>query len=271
MLAPAAYPAGAVDPAAAAVRDFARYHEGLTEPWDGPAGLVFTDGVTVGATLDRNGLRPMRWEACADGLVVCASEAGAVDTTGRGEVRRGRLGPGQMLCVDPEAGGLLLDDEIKATLAAARPYGAWLAERLRPASTGKPVEVPAADSTVAQVAHGFTRELVSSVLRPMATTGKEPTASMVDDTPPALLGRTIRPVGHYLRQRFAQVTNPPIDHLRERHVMSTRTLLGRRAPLCSDGPEAAELVELRSFLLTPDGLAAVTGPEAGLDAVTLDA
>ena len=271
MLVPAAYPAGAVDPAAAAVRDFARYHEGLTEPWDGPAGLVFTDGVTVGATLDRNGLRPMRWEACADGLVVCASEAGAVDTTGRGEVRRGRLGPGQMLCVDPEAGGLLLDDEIKATLAAARPYGAWLAERLRPASTGKPVEVPAADSTVAQVAHGFTRELVSSVLRPMATTGKEPTASMGDDTPPALLGRTIRPVGHYLRQRFAQVTNPPIDHLRERHVMSTRTLLGRRAPLCSDGPEAAELVELRSFLLTPDGLAAVTGPEAGLDAVTLDA
>ena len=112
------------------LRDFYRYHACLTEPWDGPAGLVFTDGRLVGAALDRNGLRPMRWEATEDGLVVCASEAGAVDTAGRGRVRRGRLGPGQMLCVDPER-GLLTDDQIKGELAASRPWSAWVAEHLR--------------------------------------------------------------------------------------------------------------------------------------------
>ncbi|MDF2744465.1 MAG: hypothetical protein K0S88_5842, partial [Actinomycetia bacterium] len=272
MLVPAVEPA-ADDHQRQDLRDFYRYHACLTEPWDGPAGLVFTDGRLVGAALDRNGLRPMRWEACEDGLVVCASEAGAVDTGGRGRVRRGRLGPGQMLCVDPER-GLLTDDQIKGELAASRPWSQWVAEHLRRVEAGRPVDPPADERALvaAQATFGFTRELVTTVLRPMATAGKEPTASMGDDTPPAVLGLTNRPVGHFLRQRFAQVTNPPIDHLRERHVLSSRTLLGCRHPLLGEEPEAADMVELAGFALTPDGLAALADPEgSGLCARVLDA
>ena len=254
------------------LRDFYRYHACLTEPWDGPAGLVFTDGHLVGAALDRNGLRPMRWEATEDGLVVCASEAGAVDTAGRGRVRRGRLGPGQMLCVDPER-GLLTDGQIKDELAASRPWSAWVAEHLRAVDAGRPVGVATDERRLvaAQATFGFTRELVSTVLRPMATAGKEPTASMGDDTPPAVLGATARPVGHFLRQRFAQVTNPPIDHLRERHVLSSRTLLGCRHPLLTEEPDAARMVELDGFLLTPDGLESLGDPALGLCPRVLDA
>ncbi len=247
------------DPAAGGeLRDFYRYHACLTEPWDGPAGLVFTDGLTVGATLDRNGLRPLRYDVCEDGLVVCASEAGPVDLSGHGTVRRGRLGPGQMICVDPDS-GLETDADIKKALAWSRPWGAWLSEHLRTAPQGDPLPAPEADLTAAQVAFGFTRELISTVLRPMTTSGKEPTASMGDDTPPAVLAVTLRPVSHFLRQRFAQVTNPPIDHLRERHVLSKRTLLGPRAPLLAELPEAASLVELETFLLTPDGTGRLLG------------
>jgi glutamate synthase domain-containing protein 2/glutamate synthase domain-containing protein 1/glutamate synthase domain-containing protein 3 len=277
MLVPAVEPPDRKGPGADhALRAFHRYHACLTEPWDGPAGLVFTDGRRVGAALDRNGLRPLRWEACDDGLVVCASEAGAVDTGGRGRVRRGRLGPGQMLCVDPER-GLLGDADLKAELAAARPWSAWVAGQLRGAEPGAPVAAPAADGpdaqalVAAQVAAGFTRELITTVLRPMATAGKEPTASMGDDTPPAVLGVTARPIGHFLRQRFAQVTNPPIDHLRERHVLSRRTLLGRRRPLLREDPDAARLVALPTFVLTPDGLEGLTDPALGLAPRTLDA
>jgi glutamate synthase domain-containing protein 2/glutamate synthase domain-containing protein 1/glutamate synthase domain-containing protein 3 len=271
MLVPAVEPP-ADDPGRRDLRDFYRYHACLTEPWDGPAGLVFTDGRLVGATLDRNGLRPMRWEATEDGLVVCASEAGAVDTAGHGRVRRGRLGPGQMLCVDPGR-GLLTDDQIKAELAAASPWSAWVAEHLRRVEPGRPVDPPADDRSLvgAQVSFGFTRELITGVLRPMAAAGKEPTASMGDDTPPAVLGTTTRPVGHFLRQRFAQVTNPPIDHLRERHVLSSRTLLGPRHPLLGEAPYAARLVELAGFVLTPDGLEGLADPALGLRPVTLDA
>src|SRR4030095_2379149 len=187
------------------LRDFYRYHACLTEPWDGPAGLVFTDGRLVGAALDSTGLRPMRWEATEDGLVVCASEAGAVDTAGHGRVRRGRLGPGQMLCVDPER-GLLEDAAIKATLASSRPWSEWVGKYLRTADPGEPLAAPAGDLTPQQATLGFTRELIGSVLRPMAAGGKEPTASMGDDTPLPVIGVTARPVSHYLRQSFAQVT-----------------------------------------------------------------
>jgi len=262
--------------ASRALRDFYRFHACLTEPWDGPAGLVFTDGRLVGATLDRNGLRPLRFEVCDDGLVVCASEVGAVGTNGHGGVRRGRLGPGQMLCVDPEA-GLLEDAAIKAALASGRPWSVWVAEHLRELDQGNPVPAPVPGSEAAQtlvpaqVAFGFTSELISAVLRPMATGGKEPTASMGDDTALAPFGHTLRPVSHFLRQRFAQVTNPPIDHLRERHVLSKRTLLGPREPLLTERPVAARLIELPSFLLTPEGLERLQDVEHGLCAATLDA
>ena len=264
--------------ASSALRDFYRYHACLTEPWDGPAGLVFTDGRLVGAALDRNGLRPLRFEVCDDGLVVCASEVGAVDTSGHGGVRRGRLGPGQMLCVDPEA-GLLEDAAIKVALASKRPWSVWVAEHLRELDQGDPVPAPASGSgseaeralVPAQIAFGFTSELVSAVLRPMATGGKEPTASMGDDTALAPFAHSLRPVSHFLRQRFAQVTNPPIDHLRERHVLSKRTLIGPREPLLRERPVAARLIALPSFLLTPEGLERLQDLEHGLCPVTLDA
>jgi glutamate synthase domain-containing protein 2/glutamate synthase domain-containing protein 1/glutamate synthase domain-containing protein 3 len=237
----------------AQVRDYYRYHSLLVEPWDGPAGLVFTDGRVVGAALDRNGLRPLRYAACADGLVVCCSEAGAVDLSGRGKVRRGRLGPGQMIAVDPER-GLEENEAIKRRLAERRPYGRWLAEGLSTGTNGTPVEPSEDELTTRQAVFGYTREDVNVILRPVAGRGHEPTSSMGDDTAlPPLAGRA-RPLYTYLRQRFAQVTNPPIDHLRERHSFSLRTILGGRGTLLTERPETAGGTELESFFLYPDAL-----------------
>src|SRR5437588_6720431 len=237
------------------VRGFYRYHACLVEPWDGPAGLVFTDGLGVGAALDRNGLRPLRYAICADGLVACCSEAGAVDGSGRGRLRRGRLGPGERLFVDPTR-GVLLDGEYKERLAAAAPYARWAGDGLRPLEPGKPVEETpdAASLERRQVAHGYTVEELRMVLKPMATDAKEPVFSMGDDAPLPNLAGHPRPIHHFLKQRFAQVTNPPIDHLRERIVMSLRTLIGPRHPLLSERPEAARLVKLRSFFIYPSTL-----------------
>ena len=242
------------------VRGFFAYHSALVEPWDGPAGLVFTDGVGVGAALDRNGLRPLRFSLCEDGLVVCCSEAGAVDLTGHGTVERGRLGPGHMLWVDPD-NGVVRDRALKQAGAALHPFASWAAQGLRPFPTGQPVEVVPDDVVTRQVAHGYTREELAMILKPMAEDGKEPTFSMGDDSPlPPMAGRP-RPVAHFLRQRFAQVTNPPIDPFRERNVMSTRVLLGPRAELLSAGPSAARLLVLDSFLLFPDAVERLDDPE----------
>ncbi|MGH2996807.1 MAG: glutamate synthase central domain-containing protein, partial [Gaiellaceae bacterium] len=245
------------------LRDFYRYHSALVEPWDGPAGLVFTDGRVVGAALDRNGLRPLRYTVAEGGLVVCASEAGAIDLPEGGRVRRGKLGPGQMLAVDP-ALGVQENAVVKQALARRRPYSRWLAEGLRQVSAGAPLEPPTEDLTARQIASGYTREELAVVLRPYAAYGHEPTSSMGDDTAlPPLAGRS-RPLASYFKQRFAQVTNPPIDHLRERRVMSLRTLLGGRAPLLSEVPEAAQVGELESFFLFPSALAEL--PLTPLDA-----
>ncbi len=246
-----------VDPTLA---DFYRYHACLLEPWDGPAGLVFTDGHVVGARLDRGGLRPLRLVACDDGLVACGSEAGVVDVEGRGRVRRGRLGPGEMIVVDPAAGGLLEDFQISSDLASHRPYGVWLSMHLRRGTAGRPLE-PGVDDTLRsddltrlQVAFGYTSEEVTGTLRQMGTQAKEPLSSMGDDTAEPPLANRPRLVFGFLKQRFAQVTNPPIDPLHERSMMSIRTLVGPRAPLLTERPDAASLVELPSFLLFPDGL-----------------
>ncbi len=235
------------------VRDFHRYHAGLIEPWDGPAGIVFTDGLTVGAALDRNGLRPLRYAVCEDGLVVCSSEAGAIPVEGHGMVRRGKLGPGQMIAIHPER-GFEADGVIKRRLAAQAPYGQWLEEGLVQGSTGSPLPVPEIDLASRQALYGYTREEVTFFLRPIASHAHDPTYSMGDDSAlPPLAGRA-RPLYHYFKQRFAQVTNPPIDHLRERYVMTLRTVLGSRAPLLADGPGVAAGIELDSFLLFPDAL-----------------
>ena len=237
------------------VRSFFAYHACLLEPWDGPAALVYSDGDVVGASLDRNGLRPLRVSVCEDGFVACASEAGAVDTSGRGSVRRLRLGPGQAFLVDPSGRGVVEDAESKSDLAARAPYAEWVADHACPRSTGYPVDRPGASTTARQVAAGYTKEEFTVVIRPMAAEGAEPTSSMGDDTPQAPLSEHPRPLFNFLKQRFAQVTNPPIDHLRERHVMSITTRLGRRRALLREEPAAAELRHYDSFVLFPSAVA----------------
>jgi glutamate synthase (ferredoxin) len=254
-----------------AIRDFYRYHACLTEPWDGPAALAFADGRTVGARLDRNGLRPMRYSIADDGLVVCGSEAGIADLDGRGKVRRGRLGPGQILLVDPAAGGVLEDAQVKWDLAIRKPYGTWIGTYLRSGVRGEPVwDAGDREELIRrQVAFGFTKEEMTVVVRPMALTGHEPTSSMGDDTAEPPLANRGRPVFGFMKQRFAQVTNPPIDHMHERVVMSLATRVGPRAPILQERPDAASLVELPSFFLYPDGLERLSrGP---FRAVRLDA
>ena len=234
------------------VRDFHRFHAGLVEPWDGPAGIVFTDGRIVGAALDRNGLRPLRYVVAGD-LVCCASEAGVFDVPAGTSARRGRLGPGEMLAVDPER-GVEEDDAIKLRLAEASPYGRWLEEWRREASTGEPASPPEEALAGRHVLFGYTREELTVIVRPSASHGHEPTSSMGDDTAlPPLAGRA-RPLFSYFRQRFAQVTNPAIDHIRERFVMSLATLLGARGPLLVEAPEDAAGIELESFFLYPSAL-----------------
>src|SRR5438477_2048128 len=255
------------------VRGFYRYHASLMEPWDGPAGIIFTDGIGVGAALDRNGLRPLRYAVCEDGLVVCCSEAGAVDISGHGLVERGRLGPGQMLFVDPSR-GVLRDDQCKERLAAAAPYARWAADGLRKLNPGRKVEDPdpAEELERRQAGFGYTKEELAMVLRPMAHDAKDPIFAMGDDAPlPNLAGRP-RPMHHYLRQRFAQVTNPPIDHLRERLVMSLRTLLGPRKPILTETSEAARLLTLKSFFVYPSTIVDLMENEGqGFGCARLDA
>jgi glutamate synthase domain-containing protein 2/glutamate synthase domain-containing protein 1/glutamate synthase domain-containing protein 3 len=243
-----------VDDAERAMR---RYHAMLAEPWDGPAGLVFTDGATCGAKLDRNGLRPLRIAVCADGLVAVASEAGAVPLPEGVAVRRARLAPGQLFSVDPER-GVLFDGELTRALAARRPYTRWVSESMSFGDWGAPVAAPEGDLSVRHALHGYTREELSLMLRPIAQSGRDPVYSMGDDAPLAPLAGRARPLASYFRQRFAQVTNPAIDHERERTVMSVATLVGPRPPLDADGP-LEPLVALPSFLVTPDGLDAL-GP-----------
>jgi glutamate synthase domain-containing protein 1 len=221
---------------AAAVRDFYRYQSIRFEPWDGPAALAFSDGDVVGAALDRNGLRPIRWQRTKDGLVAAASEAGVVTMPPESVVERGRLGPGQMLLVDTRDGSLLRNDEAKERAAARHDYG-LLADRILVPVERHHIEVDALeDLPMHHRLHGWGAEDVKFVVEAMAETGAEPVYSMGDDIPIASLGRTPRRIYGYLRQRFAQVTNPAIDPLREKAVMSLRVLLGpRRGTLEPEG------------------------------------
>ncbi|MHB8060740.1 MAG: glutamate synthase central domain-containing protein, partial [Gaiellaceae bacterium] len=239
------------------VRDFYRYHSCLLEPWDGPAGIVFTDGRMVGAGLDRNGLRPLRYLVASDGLAVCASEVGLVDLPEGVTAEYGMLGPGQMIAVDPARGEVLSNRQIKHDLADRHPYGKWLEETLEPRTNGEADAYCDEDLVPRQVAFGFTSEELNVILRPIGATGHEPTSSMGDDSAVTPLANRARPLPAYFKQRFAQVTNPPLDHLRERLVFSLRTLLGARAPLLREEPAAAALIELESFFLFPAGLKAL--------------
>jgi glutamate synthase (ferredoxin) len=266
---------------ASAVRDFYRYQSIRFEPWDGPAALAFSDGVVVGAALDRNGLRPLRWQRTSDGLVAAASEAGVVTMAPESVVERGRLGPGQMLLVDTRDGSLLRNDEAKERAAARHDYG-MLADRiLVPVERHHKDLDPLEDLPMHHRLHGWGAEDVKFVVEVMAETGAEPVYSMGDDIPIASLGRTQRRIYGYLRQRFAQVTNPAIDPLREKAVMSLRVLLGaRRGTLEPEGgvdrelrrlhhpavPTEASLLELDSPVLGAAELARVLEEATVLDA-----
>ncbi len=211
-------------------RDMYSYCNSVMEPWDGPAALAMTDGRWVCAGLDRNGLRPMRYVVTGDGMLIAGSEAGMVPID-EGTVReKGALGPGQLLAVDMKEGKLYHDVEIKNKLAASQPFGDWVGKiNELDEDLAKVTEEPlfeAGDLRRRQIAAGYTIEELEQILAPMAEDGKETLASMGDDTPSAVLSKKYRPLSHYFRQNFSQVTNPPIDSLREFRVMSLKTRFG---------------------------------------------
>jgi glutamate synthase domain-containing protein 2/glutamate synthase domain-containing protein 1/glutamate synthase domain-containing protein 3 len=260
-------------------RAFYEYHASLMEPWDGPACVAFTDGRVAGAVLDRNGLRPARWLLTTDGMLVMASEAGVVDVPPERVARRDRLRPGRMLLVDLEQGRLVSDDEVKSALASRRPYAEWLASdliRIRDIATPSfatlPRPMPEHHLEIAQRVFGYTREDLAMLVAPMAVTGKEPVGSMGDDTPLAVLSDQPELLFNYFKQLFAQVTNPPIDPLREDFVMSLRTTLGPSGSLLEEGPEHCHQLELDSPVLTNARLRQIRAIDRGeLKARTLDA
>ncbi|WP_256461035.1 glutamate synthase large subunit [Agromyces larvae] len=259
-----------IDPAR---RAFYEYHSMLMEPWDGPAAIVFTDGSLVGATLDRNGLRPGRYLVTDDGLVVLASEIGVLDIDQSRIVRKGRLQPGRMFLVDTEAGRLIEDDEIKADLAAQAPYADWLEQsriRLGELPEREHIVHPPLSVNRRQRTFGYTEEEVKILLTPMARTGQEPIGAMGSDTPVAVLSKRPRLLFDYFTQQFAQVTNPPLDSIREQVVTSLGTSLGPERNLLSAGPEHARQVALDFPVIDNDELAKIVhiDPRAGSRATT---
>jgi glutamate synthase (NADPH/NADH) large chain len=244
----------------AARRAFYEYHAAFMEPWDGPACVTFTDGSLIGAVLDRNGLRPGRYSVTKDGLVVLASEAGVLDLPPEDVVERGRLQPGRMFLIDTEAGRIVPDDEIKSQLAAERPYQQWLDEgivKLENLPDREHVMYSQSSVERRQQTFGYTHEELKILLSPMAQTGAEALGSMGTDTPVAVLSSRPRLLFDYFTQLFAQVTNPPLDAIREELVTSLGTTMGPEPNLLGDGPEHARQVELGFPVIDNDELAKI--------------
>ena len=242
----------------AARRDFYAFHSSIMEPWDGPAAVCFTDGSLIGATLDRNGLRPGRFWVTDDGLVVFASEAGVLDIPQSSVVEKGRLQPGRMLLVDLAQHRLINDDEIKGQLASENPYGEWIAERrvmLDDLPERQHVVHSHASVTRRQQVFGYTAEEVRELIAPMAQTGAEPIGSMGTDAPVAVLSDRPRLLFDYFSQLFAQVTNPPLDAIREELVTSLSSTVGPEANLLSPGPDSCRQIVIPYPILDSDQLA----------------
>ena len=281
------------------VRAFHQYHALLVEPWDGPAALAFTDGTIVGATLDRNGLRPARYWVTKDRVVIMASEVGVIEIEPSRIIEKGRLGPGHVIAVDTKRHRLLTDREVKQEFAGAHPHSAWVekgvvpierilngniaddpttrlglpkADRLQATSEGQARLKPASgwqaggwDEVIVepaslirhQIAVGITQEEVQMFLEPMAKTGKEPIWSMGDDAPLSVLSTKAKPLFTYFKQLFAQVTNPPIDPIREELVMSLNTLLGARPNMLEEGAPSKRVLLTKSPLLVPQEFSAI--------------
>ncbi|MDC0737800.1 glutamate synthase large subunit [Cognatishimia sp. SS12] len=230
--------------------DMYSYCNSVMEPWDGPAALAMTDGRWVCAGLDRNGLRPMRYVVTGDGLLISGSEAGMVPIEESQVVEKGALGPGQMIAVDMAEGKLYHDTEIKDKLANARPYGEWVGKiRNLDTELSKVTEKPiftGDELRQRQIAAGYSIEELEQILAPMAEDAKEALASMGDDTPSAVLSNKYRPLSHFFRQNFSQVTNPPIDSLREFRVMSLKTRFGNLKNVLDEDGSQTEIIMLDS-------------------------
>jgi glutamate synthase (NADPH/NADH) large chain len=253
-------------------RAFYEYHAALMEPWDGPAAVAFTDGRQIGATLDRNGLRPARFLVTDDDLVVMASESGVLPIKEDNIVRKWRLQPGRMLLIDFEQGRIIEDEELKTQLAAEEPYEEWLQaaqyklkdlDLVEPELAALPVETTSLLDR--QQAFGYTQEDLSRFLEPMGTNGDDPLGSMGTDTPIAVLSDRSRLLYDYFKQNFAQVTNPPIDPIREELVMSLVSMIGPRPNLLGHDAGAHKRLEVDQPILTDAEVAKIRSVEAALD------
>ncbi|NLR69358.1 glutamate synthase large subunit [Novosphingobium sp. ERN07] len=253
-------------------RAFYEYHAALMEPWDGPAAVAFTDGRQIGATLDRNGLRPARFSITRDDLICMASESGVLPFREEDVVRKWRLQPGKMLLIDMEQGKIIEDEEIKAELAGAEPYEEWLdsaqynlkkLDVIEPELAALPVETTSLLDR--QQAFGYTQEDISRFLEPMAVAGDDPLGSMGTDTPIAVLSNRSRLLYDYFKQNFAQVTNPPIDPIREELVMSLVSMIGPRPNLLGHDAGSHKRLEVDQPILTNEEVAKIRSVEAALD------
>ncbi|ADG74877.1 Glutamate synthase (ferredoxin) [Cellulomonas flavigena DSM 20109] len=259
-----------------ATRAFFEYHSTLMEPWDGPAAMTFTDGTLIGAVQDRNGLRPGRYWVTEDGLVVCASEAGVLDIDPASIVAKGRLEPGLFFLVDTGQGRIVADVEVMAQLAAQRPYAQWVQENavhLSQLPDREHIAHSAASVRRRQRAFGYTEEELKVLLAPMAQNGAEPLGAMGSDTPVAVLSKRPRLLFDYFTQMFAQVTNPPLDAIREELVTSIGGAIGPEPNLLADGPEHARKIMLPFPVIDNDQLAKIVHvakePSLGFRATTI--
>ena len=246
-------------------RDFYRFHSALMEPWDGPACITFTDGHQIGAVLDRNGLRPSRFWITKDGLVVLASEVGVLDIPQDRVLRKGRLQPGKMFLVDLDEGRVIEDDEIKDSLAASAPYGEWLHAgmvRLEDIPAREHIFYPHSSVLRRQRAFGYTEEELRLIITPMAKSGAEPIGSMGTDTPVAVLSDKPRLLFDYFSQLFAQVTNPPLDAIREELVTSLGGSIGPEHNLLDPGPASCRQISLDFPVIDNDQLAKIINVNA---------
>ena len=249
-------------------KDFYAFHSALMEPWDGPACVTFTDGHQIGAVLDRNGLRPSRFWVTDDGLVVLASEVGVLDFKPESVVRKSRLQPGKMFLVDIDQGRIIEDDEIKQTLASAQPYGEWLSSglvRLSDLPAREHIVYPHSSVVRRQRAFGYTEEEIRLIITPMARNGAEPLGSMGTDTPIAALSEKPRLLFDYFAQLFAQVTNPPLDAIREELVTSLGGSIGPEHNLLEPGPNSCRQISLQFPVIDNDELAKIINVNADGD------
>ena len=259
-----------VDPS---VKAFYEYHQCVIEPWDGPAALAYSDGITVAVSLDRNGLRPCRYKIRADGMVVAGSEVGIVDFDPRDVVETGKLGPGGVFVVDTAGRRIVRNMAAKREVATRRPYARWISQYMStlPTTDGAEPLVRSSDTLrPLQQAFGYTHEDLRLQLEPMATSGAEVVWSMGDDAPLAVLSPTAPTLYAFFRQRFAQVTNPPMDSLRESMVMSLRMHLGRRGSPLLERPAYARMLRVEHPVLLPGEMAALRA-FPGFASATLDA